>query len=86
MEPEDVTHLPKPLSPRNRNRVRKVEPTYRSHNVQYLPKEHTPSPNPFVAQAWPKPPNRSTSKRAETPAEQGFRVVAPTRFELALPA
>ncbi len=25
-------------------------------------------------------------ERAETPAEQGFRVVAPTRFELALPA
>ena len=50
------------------------------------PTVSTPSPNLPVAQAWPKRPNRSTSKRAETPAEQGFRVVAPTRFELALPA
>jgi hypothetical protein len=40
MEPEDVTQLAEPLSPSNRNRVHKVEPTYRSHNDQYLPKEH----------------------------------------------
>jgi len=37
---EGVTHVPEPLSPRNRNRVHKVEPTYRSHNVQYLRKPH----------------------------------------------
>ena len=41
MEPEDVVHVPEPLSPRNRNRVHKVEPTYRSHRVQYLPEPHT---------------------------------------------
>ena len=31
-------------------------------------------------------PTRPTSKRAETPAEQGVRLVAPTGFEPALPA
>ena len=38
---EGVIHVPEPLSPSNRNRVHKAEPTYRSHTVQYLPKEHT---------------------------------------------
>ena len=45
MEPEDVTQEPEPLSPSNRNRVHKVEPTNRSHNVQYLPNPHNALPD-----------------------------------------
>lgn len=86
MEPAGVTQEPNPLSPSNRNRVHKVEPTNRSHNVQYQPKEHSQirefQSNPFVAQA--KQPTDLEARNP--PGGKEFRLVAPTGFEPALPA
>ena len=42
MEPANVTHVPKPLSPTYRSRVPKLSGTNRSPNVHHEPKHHNP--------------------------------------------
>jgi hypothetical protein len=37
---ESVAQVPEPVSPRYRNRVREVSPTYRNHDVQHEPGPH----------------------------------------------
>ena len=68
MEPGGVTHLPEPVSPTNRSRVHKVEPTNRSHNVQYQPKPHTAVCAPFVIRS-PNGGGLSSNAKAENPGE-----------------
>ena len=84
MEPRGVTHLPEPLSPTNRSRVHKVEPTNRSHNVHHEPKPHSGSPtvcHQFVIRA----PESADPEREKNPQEckypKGFRFVAGAGFE-----
>ena len=66
MEPGGVTHLPEPVSPTNRSRVHKVEPTNRSHNVQYQPKPHTfPDGARLVLERYK--PSRYANSQSENP-------------------
>ena len=58
MEPGGVTHVPKPLSPRSRSRVHKVSPTYRSHDVHHLPKQHS-QVSRCLTSLVPQPPHKA---------------------------
>ena len=77
MEPGGVNHLPEPVSPRNRSRVHKVEPTNRSQHVNYEPEQHTP----FVIRA-PHSGRRQRQVECRKPRQyMGFQVVAGAGFE-----